>query len=99
MSNNFERGQDVKKSLGVGLHKRLPTPGQKFFVRFRMRLSDPDYYALQRMEKKGIFQVATMLSSSNHHPEDLIKCTLDCLDDCSPYYAEWHPLEKIWVIE
>lgn len=107
---NFKRGIEPKKSLNIGLHKRYPMTGDKFFVRFRLKLSSPEFYPLQHQEREGQFQIATVLtpisrSSDNSTKSNLVLCSIDALDDIKglvdnpPFYARWNWAEECWAIE
>lgn len=100
----FKRGPSSKESFDIGLHKRYPQLGDRFFVRFRLNASKPEFYPLQQKEREGQFQIAIMVKASIFSSFSDSMTTLICyMDDIGPslgyFYADWNLEENCWVIE
>lgn len=101
---NFERGQDPKKAINIGLTDN-PLPGRKFLVRFKLRESTPEFYPLQKLEEEKKPIVATCLRLDNimfptKYSSTFIKnvvCQLPSLN--TPLRAIWNEEEKYWEIK
>jgi hypothetical protein len=101
---SFERGQEVKKAVGLGLNIRYPKKGQAFFIRFKMKKSCPEYYPLQEKERNEISIVAVALEDSrmiyepfDFQPLDFIKCIIPEANP-DPFSAKYSEKNKCWVI-
>jgi hypothetical protein len=90
---NFERGGDIIKNMDIGLNAS-PSPGRKFFVRFRLRESRADYYPLQRMEERGEPILATCIEISEISGE-MIKCHIEGIN----HYLWAHKNNEEWIID
>lgn len=100
----FERGKDVKQALGVGLNSsspwNYPEKGRRFFVRFRLRESRPDFYPLQRLEREGKPVIAISRGPKEWKVKNdigVVVCDIEGIGP-EPFFAVWDLEEKIWEI-
>ena len=99
---NFERGQDPKKSLSIGLDytNRIPEVGRSFFVRFHLRNSQPDFYPLQKKEKNGepIIAICKSIRRAVYDPHTFdLSASVICQVGHNEFYATMDE-NKCWEI-
>ena len=88
---NFERGQDPHESLKIGKYRDIKDikPGERLPIEFRLRLSCPEYYPLQRQKNIWATVIRTQFGS--------IKCRIKDVEGY--FYAIYDKNKKVWAIE
>ena len=97
----FERGKNPKEALGIGGHRKDLQKGDYFFVRFRIRESNPKYYDFQKREREGKFAEAYANEIDKLGLDSrmkLVKCVVNGIPH-EYFWAHWNEDEGCWVIE
>jgi hypothetical protein len=99
--NNFERSVDPIKSLKIGKNRPLKK-GDKFRVKFLMRLSRPEYYPLQKGDRMvdAVAESDEGRGSTPFGDERKIRCFIVKLGVMGlPFLAIFNEITETWEIE
>ena len=93
---NFTRGKDPQESLKIGKYRDTSNlkSGDRIPAEFKLRLSCPEYYPLQR--QKIVW--ATIIDISRlAYGNKILKCQIKDLEGY--FYARYDGVKKTWIID